>query len=149
MEYIKCYCDASFDPASHMAVVGYRFENSPICYKIIENTKNTRAEMICLLDLVDELDADKNYIIYTDCLNIIHILESRDKLIQKNFNNKKGIELENSDLYKRLLEINLEHIEIKHIEGHIAKRLMNDDNKQFSVLDKFLRRELRSIVCPK
>ncbi|AYV84931.1 MAG: hypothetical protein Satyrvirus1_17 [Satyrvirus sp.] len=145
MAAIKCYCDASYDPKSHVAIIGYIVGNNSICTEKIVNTNNTRAEIIGLINLIGTLE-DNDYVIYTDCQNIIKRLKSKDKLVENGFKNKKGIPLSNADLYKKLFDTIKPNIKLEHIKGHLPTKFMTDDNKMFSMLDKFVRKKLRNIV---
>jgi len=149
MAEIKCYCDASFDPKSKIAIAGWKIGDDVIRDIMINNTTNTRAEIIALVKLINDLNPNQKYIIYTDCLGIINRLASKDKLIKKNFSNNRGVKLSNADLYQKMFEIVSENIKILHIDGHIATKLMNQDNMRFSELDKHVRSVLRSMVKDK
>lgn len=147
MEPIKCYTDASYDPTSHVAVIGWRIQNGLIHTTVLHNTNNTRAEIIGLIDLLDALtDKTLSYVVYTDCQSILNRLAVKDKLIEMNFCNNKGEPLHNSDLYKKLFNLLSENPNIKltHIKGHLPTKDMTADNSLFSELDKCVRRKLRA-----
>lgn len=146
---IKCYTDASFDPVTRIAVCGWKINNSKTHTFILRQTNNTRAEIISLIDLIENLNANSHYVIFTDCEGIIKRVQSKNKLVEKIFCNRKGKELNNADLYKKLFEILTSNITLEHIEGHIPTGNMNEDNRNFSELDKYLRSELRSLFIKK
>ena len=141
----KCYCDASFNPVSRIAVIGWRINNNKIQTMIIKNTNNTRAEIIGLIRLISELEKDKQYMIYTDCMGIINRIASKDVLIHKQYKTANGRILANADLYDQLFGMLTDNIQIQHIKGHLPKDLMNEDNMRFSELDKYVRHKLRSL----
>lgn len=155
---IKCYCDASYDPNHNLAIVGYRIGESPINIIIIENTNNTSAEVQGILNLVNTIvnNLDINitkYVIFTDCQSALNRINSKNKIIENDYKTKKGNCIANSEYYKQLFaildNIFLNHkiiIEFKHINGHLPKNEMNDDNKKFHMLDKFVRKRLRYII---
>ncbi|XWV25750.1 ribonuclease HI [Tupanvirus soda lake] len=143
---IDCYCDASYNPDYDIAVLGWMIGDDEITIKLIEKTTNTRAELIAIVCLLTRLDPDTKYTIFTDCLTTIKRLESKNELINKNFKNRKGVELSNADMYKKIFELVNDNITIKHIEGHIASKLMSENNKKFSILDKHVRNILRHKV---
>ena len=117
---IKCYCDASYDPSSKIAICGWQISNGPIQTFTLTNTKNTRAEIIGLIHLINIVNNQPgNFIIYTDCESIIRIINNREKLVNKNFCNKKGVELEHADIYRDLFMIISDKIQIEHISGHV------------------------------
>ena len=145
MNTIKCYCDASFCPERKVAVCGWKIGNNDCFTKVIHNTNNTRAEYLAILDLLNHIDKINQYIIYTDCQGIINTINKKDKLISKNFRNKKGEDLANGDLYKLLFTVleNHHNISIVFTPGHMPSKLMNIDNQMFSQVDKLIRKELR------
>jgi ribonuclease HI len=143
MDKIECYCDASFDPATGTAIVGWKIGFDQIQIMKIENTTNTRAEIRGFLSLIDVLIPGKKYVIYTDCKTIIDRLQKKNELIERNFTTKKGKRLSQADLYQQLFMIDFTDIEVKHIAGHVKKSEMNAHNIAFSELDQVLRRELR------
>lgn len=142
----KCYTDASFDPKTKTAIIGWKFNGGESHINMLKNTTNTRAEIIGLIKLLTAIDADKKYIIYTDCLSILNRIESKNKLIEKNFMTKNGKELGNADLYKKLFVLLTSNITLIHINGHKSSHLKNDDDKEFSDLDKYVRKKLREYV---
>lgn len=146
MNIIKCYCDASYNPQTKIAVIGWKIGQNKIRDMLLTDTNNTRAEIIGLIHLINELDPNLKYIIHTDCQSILNRLMSKEKLIGKDFKNAKGEKLGNADLYQKLFEIVTENITLVHIDGHISREKMNEDNVIFSQLDKYVRRKLRIIT---
>lgn len=146
MKHIKCYCDASFDPVSKIAVIGWKIGDGDIQTFLCKNTNNSRAEIIGLINLISLLNPTNEYIIFTDCESIIRRLSNKEILINKDFKNKAGMPLSNVDLYKKLFEIIPNNIIIKHINGHMPIKLMADENIIFSTVDKFVRKLLRSAL---
>lgn len=146
MNEIKCYTDASFDPKSRVAIIGWRINKQNIRVNVLKNTTNTRAEIVSLIKLIDNLESDKKYIIYTDCQSILNRIASKDLLIEKDFKNSKGEELNNADLYKKLFEVLTPNIKLVHIDGHLPTKFKDDNDKNFSELDKYVRSELRKLT---
>ena len=149
MELIKCYTDASYSNTKNVAVIGSKIGSEPIDILILNNTNNTRAEIIGVINLMEKLKIKFNtkYVIYTDCQGVLNIIAKKSKLINANFTNKKNETLRNTDLYKKLYELLRPDIEICHIKGHIPKQNMTPDNVIFSELDKYIRKKLRKLVC--
>ena len=48
--------------------------------------------------------------------------------------------------YEKLYELVSANIEIRHIQAHISSRLINDDNKKFSIVDRLVRSKLRELT---
>jgi ribonuclease HI len=143
---IYCYCDASYNVKHKIAIFAFKIGTKKIKTFRLKNTNNTRAEITCLITLIKQLDLCNKYTIYTDCQSIINRLSKKDLLIQKNFKNKRGVELNNADLYSELFTIINDNINILHIKGHVKKKDMNDHNIEFSKIDKHVRSNLRSLV---
>jgi len=150
----ECFCDASFNPKTKIAIIGYQIGDNPIDTTLLHDTNNTRAEITGLIMLLTKIvnntiDNDnqnnKEYIIYTDCQSILNRIESKDKLIKKNFMNRKNEKLNNADLYKELFDLleGRDNISLKHNPGHMPKKNMTSTNKKFSILDKLVRQQLR------
>lgn len=96
-----------------------------------------------IINLIKHLDEHSNVTIFTDCENIVNKHQQREEIISRNFLTKNGKEIANSDLLREFFSICTDNITIKHIQGHMAKHLMNDDNKEFALVDKHVRRVLR------
>lgn len=151
---VKSFCDASFSPKHKIGVIGWKIGESKINTKIITDTDNSSAELICLLDLLKNLDLSKNNIIYTDCESAVRRIKSKDEIISNGYRkNKKDGFIKNHAVYREIFCILNENslqseniIKINHIEGHIKKELMTPDNVEFSKVDRFIRKELRRVV---
>ena len=145
MENINCYCDSSFDPSTHIAVVGWKI-GDVIEFVLATKTTNTRAEITGLIETIIYLEPDLPYTIYTDCQSVLNRIKNKDKLIEKNFMNKKGIKLSNADLYQELFALLQPNIKFEYIKGHLPSNQMNEHNMHFSQLDKLVRKELRKYL---
>ncbi|BCS83431.1 ribonuclease HI [Cotonvirus japonicus] len=143
---IKCYCDASYDPVTNIAVAGWKINQGDICHELIHDTNINRAELQGLIYLIKQLNNNQNYIIFTDCANIVKKYEQKQKIISRNYYTKKNKLIKNSDLFRELFGICGDNIIIKHIAGHVSKHLMTDNNREFSLVDKYVRRALRQIL---
>lgn len=117
-------------------------------YVALEGTKNTSAEVIGVINLLKELksklNVQTNYIVYTDCTSLIKRLTEKETLLRNGLKNHNGKLINDYSLYQELFSLTNDNIVFSHIDGHISSKLMNDDNRQFSRLDKFLRSKLRS-----
>nr|WIL04925.1 ribonuclease H [Cedratvirus duvanny] len=140
---IKCYTDASYDPRSRVAVAGWKIGQESIHHELIHNTSINRAELQGMINLIQHLEGYNNFTIFTDCENIVNKYQQREEIISRNFLTKNGKEIANSDLLRKFFAICKDNITIKHIQGHMTKQLMNDDNRNFSLVDKHVRRVLR------
>ncbi|AZL89130.1 ribonuclease H [Megavirus baoshan] len=143
---ILCFCDASFDPKNKIASIAWKIGNNDICYTIIRDTNNTRAEIIVLLEILSKINHDLEYIIYTDCASLISRINSRDEIIRSNYKTRCGKDIKNADLYSQIFNKLQNNIKIKHIEGHLPTRNMNTNNIIFSQVDKLARKKLRQYL---
>jgi len=114
---IECYTDASYSQFINTSVVAYKIGNDEIILEILENIKNTEAELYAVEKCIS-LCNKKNIKIYTDC----------QKAVQNYKNNQYP---KNVVLFK--------------VEGH--KKTINRDEKDkiFNLVDKAARKKLRSI----
>jgi len=114
------------------------------------NSSSTVFEITTVINALE--DAHKNYPnstsinIYTDCKNIIDLVEKRRvKLEWSGFKNKKGVLINNSELYKELFSL-LNPIPTKFIKikGH-CKQTDRENIEQciFDCVDKLCRKKLR------
>jgi len=142
-----CYVDASYDPIMKFAIIGYQIGHNPIKFNKINNTNNTRAEIIGLITLIENLEPNMPHTIYTDCQSILNRIRDKEKLIKNNFLTKRGIELNNADLYRYLFGLLNDNLALVHIRGHIPKNEMDIHNKSFSRLDISVRHKLRAYRC--
>ncbi|SHO33522.1 Ribonuclease HI [Cedratvirus A11] len=141
---LRCYCDASYDPRSRVAVIGWKITQGEIHHELIHDTNINRAELQGIINLIKYLEEEhSNVTIFTDCENIVNKHQQREEIISRNFLTKNGKEIANSDLLREFFSICTDNITIKHIQGHMAKHLMSDDNKEFALVDKHVRRVLR------
>nr|WIL04303.1 ribonuclease H [Cedratvirus lena] len=140
---LRCYTDASYDPRSRLSVIGWKIGQGEIQHELIYNTSINRAELQCTINLIQQLELGQEYLIFTDCENIVNKHQQREEIISRNFLTKNGKEIANSDLLREFFTLCTDNITIKHIQGHMAKHLMNDDNRKFSLVDKHVRRVLR------
>lgn len=128
---IKIFTDASFDPKSKTAIMGYMMDGV-ITTQIITGTTNTEAELCAILWAITFLNTSSRYILYTDCktaVDLQHIPRYTKPIY--------------TDLLKKL-EV-YPNLELKHLEGHKRSSEKTDLDKEFSILDKYVREQLRAI----
>lgn len=149
-------CDASYNNSLDLAIIGYYDSTiNQMFHKLHTNVSNTKAEILAIIELMQYI-SNKNHNksnltikIFTDCQQVINLLNKRDKLVQTNFCNKKGIPLNNGNEYRLffqnydLLNSLVTKIIIEHIDGHKKKYLKTDTDYLFSNLDKYVRKILR------
>lgn len=140
-----CYCDAAYDPKTKIAVTGWKIGQGRIEHEFIYDTNINRAELQGLLSLIHRLEEQSlsSFIIFTDCENIVNKKRKKDEIVSRNFLTKKGKLIANADLLGELFTICTGNTTIQHIKGHMAKHLMNENNKEFALVDRHVRRVLR------
>lgn len=126
------YTDISFDPQTKKAVLKYS-NNDVITTTIISDTKNTEAELKCIIWTIESLlfHPRANYILYTDCKTAVD-LQSKPRY--------------NKHIYNELLTMfaNNPHIKLIHLQGHKKNSIKSEDDIKFSTLDKAVRQVLRA-----
>ena len=128
------YTDASYSPLHKIAIIGYKL-NGKIHTKIIKNIQNTEAEFMAILFALKSIKINNhaNIIVYTDCMRVIDLINKRN--IKKHYHKTF---LEKVDI--------ITNITFNHINGHKKSALKDNYDKEFSELDNFVRKKLRSII---
>lgn len=156
MKKIKLFCDSSVNPQSKIGFAAYVSfetydESLEIKTKMFEDTSSTKIELQSFLWAIDEIKEDGiNYEVYTDCQNILSLLNRREKLESNNYLTSTKKQVKNHLLYKEFYKIldsyNLEFIKVK---GHKKSSLKDDIDKIFSKVDKTSRKVLREYLSNK
>lgn len=172
MQHYYIFSDASVAPQQEIAVGAYLILTTKehkslslekkdslkekltqkINYFEFKSKKSTFSEITCFIKILNThfLNSKENIKItlLTDCQSLKDLIEKRqDKLIKNDFKNKKGEDLNNKDLYKKLFLIcaglNLKIIKIK---GHSKAEMKENINDEiFSFIDKGARKKLRNL----
>lgn len=156
MKTIKLFTDGSVHPQSKTGVAAFLVLDNDdtdldtlslqIQTKTFFDTSSTRLELQGLLWALENLAKSiDSVMVYTDCQNIIKLLDRREKLEENNFTNKQGKFLNNHDLYrlfyKQLDNLDCHFIKIK---GHKQQKLKDNIDKIFALVDKQARNTLRN-----
>lgn len=156
MEEYLLFTDGSVNPQKKIGFAAFLFikkdelEANDLREKIqlkqFEDTSSTKLEIQTLLWAFSLLDV-KKLTIYTDCQNIITLLERREKLEKSNFYTKTGKLLNNHEFYKEFFEF-LDEIdcEFVKVKGHKKSSLKDDIDKVFNLVDKASRNALREAL---
>jgi len=104
-------------------------EDQEVVLKAIEkNTTHQRMELLAVIKSIDFIIANKfeftKIEIYTDSQYVVKLRDRKDRLLANKFITKKGKELNNSDLLKRLID----HIENYNLEFYKVKAHQKGDN---------------------
>jgi len=156
MKKIKLFTDGSANPQKKIGFGAYllltddNLENlddlkSNVILKRFENTSSTKLEIQTLLWALSDINIiDSTIEIYTDCQNIIGLLNRKEKLQALDYHSSSGKLLNNSELYRdffKLLE-KYDCVFIK-VKGHKKNSLKNDIDEVFNIVDKAARTALR------
>lgn len=141
----KVFIDGSCHPQTKIGVGGYFYLNKELLKtKIFKNTSSTKLELENFLWLIKDIN-EKNLEIYTDCQNILSLLDRRDKLEKNNYFTKAGKKLNNFILYKEFYKlIDIYECTFIKIKGHVKQK--NEIDLYFSKIDKLCRKKLREII---
>lgn len=115
--------------------------------KRFDNTSSTKLELQTLLWALSEIEANyQKVIIYTDSQNITQLLERRQRLEQNEFRSKKGVLLNNHELYKEFYRlVDSLDCEIIKVQGHQPTKNKNEIERVFALVDKASRKALRKL----
>lgn len=113
--------------------------------KRFDKTSSTKLELETLLWGLNEInDYEQKVTVFTDSQNITQLLERRKRLEQNNFCSKKGVLLNNHELYKAFYQlIDSLDCEILKVRGHQPTRNKNEIERVFALVDKASRKALR------
>ena len=155
MKKIKLFTDGSANPQKKIGFGAYiliddknydlEYLKSKVVLKRFENTSSTKLEIQTLLWALSDINIiDSTIEIYTDCQNIIGLLNRKEKLKALNYHSSSGKLLNNSELYREFFEL-LEKYDCEFIKvkGHKRNSLKNDIDKVFNIADKAARTALR------
>jgi len=155
------YSDASYSHQSLFGIAGYllfknvedhvenRISSAILKSSKIKETNNIRLELKAAIMALDaawvESDTSTVVELFTDCQTISNLISRRAKLEASDFLSKKqGKTLHNADLYKHFFSIYDKLLpKITWVKGHSRKKEQNFIHRNFSMLDRFVRRELR------
>ena len=152
---IKLFTDGSANPQKKIGFGAYiliddenydlEYLKSKVVLKRFEDTSSTKLEIQTLLWALSDINIiDSTVEIYTDCQNIIGLLDRKEKLQALNYHSSSGKLLNNSELYRdffKLLEkYDCEFIKVK---GHKKNSLKNNIDEIFNIVDKAARTALR------
>lgn len=164
------YTDASFSKAGLLAVSGFLiFRNSDeheagvaplslIRTHTFHEKTNIRAELKGILWALEAIAAQIKQIqegkaqekieinLYTDCQAVPHLLARREKLESSGFMSRRKKEiLTNADLYKAFFTLYDQLVpKIFWVKGHSPQRGQDLIQKNFSRIDKIVRKELKA-----
>ena len=155
MKKIKLFTDGSANPQKKIGFGAYiliddenydlEYLKSKVVLKRFENTSSTKLEIQTLLWALSDINIiDSTIEIYTDCQNIIGLLNRKEKLQALNYHSSSGKLLNNSELYREFFEL-LEKYDCEFIKvkGHKKNSLKNDIDEVFNIVDKAARTALR------
>lgn len=155
LKKIKIFCDGSVNPQKKIGYGAYllieddkidiEVLKEKIVLKKFEDTSSTKLEMETFLWAVNNLELSNAIIeIYTDCQNIIGLIDRRKRLESNDYKSSKGKLMNNHDLYKLFFEkvdkLDLSFIKVK---GHKKTSLKDDIDNIFNLVDKASRNALR------
>lgn len=158
MNKIKLFIDGSCNPQKKIGYGSYLLlddENydleqlkSKVVFKKFEDTSSTKLEIQTLLWTLKDLDIKNSQIeIYTDCQNLIGLLDRKEKLQALDYHSSSGKLLNNSELYKEFFELleKYKFILIK-VKGHKKNSLKDEIDEVFNIVDKACRNALRNEI---
>jgi len=153
MKKIKLFCDSSVNPQSKIGFAAYLFfevydEDIEIKTKMFEDTSSTKIELQSFLWAINEIKQnDVSYQVYTDCQNILSLLNRREKLESNNYLTSTNKQVKNHLLYKEFYKIlDLYNLEFVKVKGHKKSSQKDDIDKIFSKVDKASRKVLREYM---
>jgi ribonuclease HI len=152
------FADASFDPKMGTGIIGVLTVDSKeinsssselkVLTKKIDNTTSGRLEIQAVIwALKNAAENDLEITIFTDYKSVVELPTRRDRLEKSNYISKrKGEILNNADLYKEFFEYFDKVLPtLVWIRGHSPSKDHTRHHELFSLVDKAVRQELRSL----
>lgn len=155
MNKIKLFIDGSCNPQKKIGYGSYLLLDddnydleqlkSKVVFKKFEDTSSTKLEIQTLLWTLKDLDIkDAQIEIYTDCQNLIGLIDRKEKLQTLDYHSSSGKLLNNSELYKEFFELlDMYEFTLVKVKGHKKNSLKDEIDKIFNLVDKGSRSELR------
>lgn len=153
MKKIKLFCDSSVNPQSKIGFAAFlSFEvyssNLQTYTKKFEDTSSTKIEMQSFLWAMENIkEKDTLFEVYTDCQNILSLLNRREKLESNNYHTSTNKIVKNHILYKEFYKVIDNYpCEFIKVKGHKKASLKDATDEIFSKVDKASRRALREYL---
>ncbi len=154
MNKIRLFCDGSVNPQKKIGFAAYfiydeNLKTQDIKIKKFEDTSSTKLELESLLwALEDERLEKQKVIVYTDCQNILSLIDREEKLKNSSYMTKNGKTIRNHKFYKRFYEkCEFLDLEIIKVKGHKKSSLKDEIDELFNLVDKASRNELRKFIA--
>ncbi|RXJ86360.1 ribonuclease HI [Arcobacter sp. CECT 8985] len=149
----KLFVDGSVNPQKKIGFGSYLLceeivncDKKLIKSKFFEDTSSTKLEVQTFLWALKDIDLKHKFIVYTDCQNILSLLNRKEKLQSNNYLTKTGKEVKNKELYKEFFLLYEKYdFEIIKIKGHKKSETKDEIDKIFSFVDKASRLKLRQL----
>ncbi len=144
---IEIYCDASFSHKHKLAVSGYLIveenQRREFVFEFSEKN-NIRAELRGVIEALKSQAPKQGISLYTDCQAISSLLKRRQKLESTGFITAKGKTLNNADLYEKFYT-HYDRVKpiIHWVKGHTRNYSRDDVAKNFSYVDRLVRKKLK------
>lgn len=116
MAEIKCFTDASYSQHKNLAVIGYKIGNNNVKLELLPYVKNTQAELCAIARCIKSCNS---------------------KYPQRNI-------IIFTDCQRALKNEYPANVTISKIKGHKKKALRDENDKIFSIVDKAVRKKLKS-----
>ena len=150
-EKSKLFVDGSVNPQKAVGYGAYLYcDDISLCTsqnvvtKRFENTSSTKLEIETLIWAVKDLSLESSFIVYTDCQNILSLLQRKQKLESSNYTTKTGKSIKNKSLYKEFFDLYEKYdFEIVKVKGHKKSSTKDSIDSTFSFVDKVSRLRLR------
>lgn len=134
---MQIYTDASYNSQKDICIYGfdvYTYDKLIDSLHFEAKCKNTEGELLSFIKAIKYIDKQveisyDNITIYTDCQKVIQLCQSptdRDKII-----------------YKWFVDV-IVPINVIKVDGHKKKALKDNNDLRFSIVDKRMRKILRS-----
>jgi ribonuclease HI len=153
---IKLFTDGSSHPQSNIGFGAYLLisdDSKPlellkedVKTKMFKDTSSTKLEVQTMLWALKDISLKKeDFIVYTDCQNIIGLADRRKRFETNNYLTKKGKLIANHELYKEFYKLtDILNCKFVKVKGHKESKKKDEIDKIFTLVDKASRDKLRN-----
>jgi ribonuclease HI len=158
------YTDASFSKKYGIGIAGYLMFNSEednncgnidaaiVKTTVLHENNNNRIELnsiiLALQDCMKPENTGRQIQLYTDSKTAAELISRRSRLESRNYLSKnKNRLLGNADLYKFFFALHDKLLpDIRWIKGHSPKNAQDTVQRNFSYIDRLVRKNLRGLI---
>ncbi|RXJ97420.1 ribonuclease H [Malaciobacter molluscorum] len=149
------FVDGSVNPQKKIGFGSYLFcddinhhDTKKIKSKFFEDTSSTKLELQTFIWALKDIDLKCKFVVYTDCQNILSLLNRKEKLQSNNYKTSTNKLVKNKQLYEEFFLLCEKYdFEVIKVKGHKKSCLKDNIEKIFTFVDRYSRKKLREYLA--